>query len=394
MIGPNLRHLRVFLALSSCGSATVAAARCFVSQPAVTQSIGKLEQAAGTPLFNRTPQGFFLTDAGAMLRARVARAIGLLDQALTDVSPRLTLTATRPQLLALVAASEAQNFSLAARRLGVAQPTVHRAISQLEHEAGRPLFQRTPYGITPTRRCLALARAVKLAFVELDQANAELGELAGREVGEIVIGALPLSRSHILPHALTAFRRLRPTQSISVIDGPYEELLGGLRRGEIDFLIGALRNPQPIDDVEQEALFDDTLVLLSGADHPVLRQTPLTVEALRRYPWLVPRSGTPTRAQFDLLFQRAGVPPPESIIETGSVILMREMLAESDHLACISRLQAIREIGRHLVAALPFAIEQSARPIGLTFRKGWVPTPAQNVLLDEIRKKQSGGHNL
>jgi LysR family transcriptional regulator, regulator for genes of the gallate degradation pathway len=205
---------------------------------------------------------------------------------------------------------------------------------------------------------------------------------------------MPLSRSHVLPHALSAFRRLRPTQAIQVIDGLYDDLLGGLRRGEIDFLIGALRYPLPIEDIEQEALFEDTLVLLAGAHHPLLQNAAMSVATLRSYPWLVARSGTPTRTQFDLLFQREGLPPPDSIIETGSVILMREMLAESDHLACISRLQAVKEIARQLVAVLPFGMAQSGRPIGLTFRKGWMPTPAQRLLLNEIRHKRQEATSL
>lgn len=385
MIGSNLRHLRVFLAVAGTGSVTRAAEMSFVSQPAVTQATSKLEAAAGTALFHRTPQGFFPTPAGKILEQRTARAMALLDAALAEVAPRLKLTATRPQLQALVASVEAQNFSLAARRLGVSQPTVHRAITQLEREAGRILFQRSLHGIVPVKACVTLARHARLAFAELDQAVAELGELAGREVGEIVIGAMPLSRSHVLPKALAAFRQDRPRIAVRILDGPYDELLAGLRRGEIDFLIGALRDPLPINDVVQEPLFDDTLALLAGPGHPLLDRPAPSPADLAEWPWLVARRGTPTRQQFDLLFTNAGVTPPASLIETGSVILMREMVQDSRHLACISRLQAEREIERGLVRMLPVDMAGSARPIGLTMREGWAPTPAQAALLAEIR---------
>eukprot|EP01036_Dinobryon_divergens_P048007 gene48007-64415_t len=77
---------------------------------------------------------------------RLRRALALLDPALTALAPRLTRTATVAQLNALIAVTECESFSAAARRLNVAQPTVHRAISQLEGEVGQPLFDRTSHG--------------------------------------------------------------------------------------------------------------------------------------------------------------------------------------------------------------------------------------------------------
>ncbi|SLN49097.1 HTH-type transcriptional regulator GbpR [Aquimixticola soesokkakensis] len=385
MIASNIRHMRAFLAVAETGSITQAAAQCFVSQPAVTQAIAKLEAQADMPLLLRTPQGIFLTEAGQYLQRRVARAIAMLDAALVEISPRLPLTATRAQLQALIAACEVQNFSLAARKLGIAQPTVHRAITQLEREAGRALFQRSPSGIAPTRQCAALARSARLAFVEFDQADAELGDLLGREVGEIVVGSMPLARSYVLPRALAAFRDIRPLLSVRVLDGPYDELLGALRRGEIDFLIGALRFPAPIEDIEQEVVFFDDLVLLAGAGHPLTQKPPCQISALQDYPFLVSRKGTPTRDQFEAMFTRAAIAPPRAVIETGSLILMRETILDRKHLACVSRLQARTEIAQGLVQVLPLAVENSARPIGITTRAGWTPTPAQKVLIDAVR---------
>ena len=389
VIGANLRHLRVFLAVAVGGSVTGAAEVCRVSQPAVTQAIAKLERLANVPLFSRSSQGLFATEAAVMMRARVATALSLLDAAFAEFAPRLSLTATRAQLAALIATAETQNFSLAARRLGIAQPTAHRAVAQLEQEAGRDLFQRTAHGVLATRACAAVVRAARLAFVELDQAEAELADLVGRDVGEIVIGAMPLSRSYVLPQALGQFRKLRPLMPVRILEGTYDELLAGLRRGEIDLLIGALRFPAPIDDIRQQPLFDDSLVLLAGEGHPLLTR-PVALADLTAFPWLVPRRETPSRLQFDAMFCGAGLPAPQGLIETGSVILMREMVQDSRHLACISRAQASGELSRGLVRALEFSVPGPARPIGLTLREGWRPTPAQAALLDAIRQVTEG----
>ena len=380
----NLRHLRIFIAVCETGSISGAAALCNVSQPAVTQVIGKLERVAGQPLFLRRPRGMFMTAAGQALAGRVARAFAYLDRALGDLNPRLRLTATAAQLQALIAMREAENFTLAARRLGLAQPTVHRAVTQLAQEAGRPLFERTSYGMIATRPAHALAQAARLAFAELEQAEADLADMLGREVGRIVVGAMPLSRSHILPRTIARFRARRPTLPVKALDGPYEDLMAGLRRGEVDFLVGALRDPAPIGDIEQERLFDDVLVMVARPDHPLAREDALALDDLARFPFVVSTEGTPTRRAFDRLFERAGC-RPQSLIETGSMILMRELLRISDHIGCISRLQVEAELALGAMIVLPFAMEDTARPIGLTLRSGWVPTAAQREFLDALR---------
>lgn len=370
----NFRHLRLFLAVAEQGSITRAAELGLVSQPAVTQAIAKLERDAAATLFRRTPQGLFPTEVGEMLVARVCRAFALLDPALDAVAPRLRLTATVSQVEALIAMREAENFTLAARRLGIAQPTVHRAITQLEQEAGRTLFERTGHGMLATRAAQALADAARLAFAELDQAAADVAEMTGREVGRIVVGAMPLSQSSVLPAAIARFRAARPTLPILVHDGHYDELLAGLRRGDIDLLIGALRDPAPVADVEQRWLFDDDVALVARPGHPILSEAAIGPELLAGYPWVVNRDGTPIRAHFDRLF--AGGERPRSIVESGSVVLTRELLAASDHLGCVSRLQAEAEEGA--LAILPFAMPDTLRTIGLTLRAGWMPTRAQS----------------
>lgn len=380
----NLRHLRIFLAVCETGSVSRAAELGHASQPAVTQVIGKLERTAGQPLFLRRPRGMFTTAAGETLAIRVRRAFARLDRALDEISPRLRLTATTAQLQALIAMREAENFTLAARRLGLAQPTVHRAVTQLAAEAGRPLFERSSYGMIATRPANALAQAARLAFAELDQAEADLAEMLGREVGRIVVGSMPLSRSHLLPRTIARFRARRPTLPVKALDGPYDDLVAGLRRGEVDFLVGALRDPAPIGDIEQEPLFDDVLVMVARPGHPLASERNPSIADLARFPVVVSPEGTPTRRAFDLIFERGGC-RPVSLIETGSMILMRELLRVSDHVGCISRLQVEAEVALGAMVVLPFAMGGTARPIGLTLRSDWVPTAAQKEFLDALR---------
>ncbi|AVW91089.1 LysR family transcriptional regulator [Celeribacter baekdonensis] len=384
-VSRNIRHFRVFLAVAELNSLTLASETCNVSQPAVSQSLHKLERAAGGDLFTRARLGVFLTPRGELLARRLKRAFAHLDPVLGDLSPRLQITVTIAQLQALIAVREAENFTLAAQRLGLAQPTVHRAVSQIETVAGRPLFERAAHGLIPTPAAKALAQAARLAFSELDQADAELAEFDGQEVGRIAIGALPLSRSILLPRALAAFRERRPRLSIEVNDGPYDDLLNGLRRGDLDVIIGALRMPAPIEDVMQEALFNDELAFVARPDHPLVGTAP-ALESLTDRQWVVPRPGSPSRGQFDAYFADRGIAPPASLIECGSILFMREMLSAGPFIGCISGAQAEAEIAKGLIARINVTGAWPGRAIGLTTRRNWEPTKSQALLLDLLRQ--------
>ena len=380
---PSIRHMRMFQTLAETHSVTRTAEICHVSQPAVTQAMNKLERDAGQPLFQRSPQGIFPNEAGAAMARRTRRALSFLDAAMADMARAVRFQATRPQLQALIAVTEAENFTLAARQLGLAQPTVHRSTSMLEQAAGVQFFERTAHGLIATRAARHLAQAARLAFAEMDQAESELAALAGREVGRIVIGALPLSRSTLLPGAMLAFRKLHPGIPFEVIDGRYDELLAGLRRGEIDIMIGALRIPSPIEDIEQQPLFDDSVVIVAGRGHPLLARDALSPADLAAYPWVVARSGTPIRTALEALLPEDRI---RGAIVTSSVILLREILGNSDYLGALSRVQVLPEGESASLGVVRLELPDSMRPIGITTRAGWEPTAAQRRFLELLRQ--------
>lgn len=178
----NLRHLRALKTVHQAGSITAAAELTFLSQPAITQGIAKLEAAFGAKLFLRGRKGMAPTPAGDAVARRVDRALAILSAGCLKAAQRarahrdtpFDLSVTAKQLRALVAMARHGSFSAAARDLGVAQPSLHRIARDLEHVAGFALYEKTSSGIALTPGARILDRAAKLTFAELRQAFDEV----------------------------------------------------------------------------------------------------------------------------------------------------------------------------------------------------------------------------
>ncbi|MFT3998302.1 MAG: LysR family transcriptional regulator, partial [Asticcacaulis sp.] len=187
-------------------SALKAAEGIHMSQPAVTGAVSALETLIGQPLFTRTPRGMEPTQAGQLFCARAQAAVAHLEAAEVFLNARrgghrlpMHRLVSEGQLRALSAIIETGGFSQAARRLGLAQPSVHRAARELETLCGLTLFRRTPGGIEPTAEAREVARRGDLFGRELQAGVDELAELKGVVDGTLSIGALPLARSEWLP---------------------------------------------------------------------------------------------------------------------------------------------------------------------------------------------------
>ncbi len=392
---PNLRHLRVFLAVTEKKSITRASNSIFLSQPAITQAIAKLEQQLGAPLFERHSDGMYPTISGEVWRNRVSRAIEHLQIATLEVVKENTLKDTTPknliglisttQLKALVAVCEVQNFSIASRNLAVSQSSVHRAARDLERLLGVTLFEKNSIGILTTKAARTLSTATKLAFSELRQGIYEINALQRRDVSTISVGCMPLARTTILPKSILRFNDGHPDVNINVTDGPYPDLLHHLRQGDIDMMLGALRYPAPADDVIQEELWAPSLSIVARSDHPLMKQKNVSAQDLAQYAWVVPAKSTPTRQAFEAIFNDAGEPLPTRIVESSSQILIRELLLESDRLTLITASQIEREINIGLLKKVTFPLEHTRRPIGLCVRKSWLPTVTQSHFLSMLR---------
>lgn len=392
----NLKHLAAALAVQQTGSITSASEKVFLTQSAVSQAIKGLEHDLGHRLFITSGAGATATEGGQRFLNRVTRALGHLRDIEELVSRssgerrHIKGRVTASHLRALVEVAELHSYSAAAVRLGVSQPSVHKAIKSLEEVCGIRLFKRRPRGVDPSLLARQIAVSASLCFAELDQGTDELEEQTGITGGRLRIGALPLAQASIVPSAALRILKRFPHSRISIVDGPYEEQLKYLIHGKIDIIIGALRNPQPSHHIIQEQLFSDPLCIVTGANHPMAKQLVRSAEQLQKLRWIAPRPGTPARKVFEHYFSRAGMAPPPNFIECGSLVTIRGLLMNSDFAALLPAKQVELDVATGSLAISPQPLTGTSRDIGLAYRKDWVPTALQKEFITTVRRLVRG----
>jgi DNA-binding transcriptional LysR family regulator len=91
----DLLHLEHFLAVVDEGTFTRAAERVNRTQPAISQSVRRLEEEVGAPLFARDVHDVTLTEVGRVLAESARRLLAMRDDALRQVAELRTLKAGR-----------------------------------------------------------------------------------------------------------------------------------------------------------------------------------------------------------------------------------------------------------------------------------------------------------
>ncbi len=306
------------------------------------------------------------------------------------IGPRLP---TSSQIRAFLALSRAGSYSSASRATGLSEASLHRSVADLAAALGAPVIERRGHSLLLTQRGKDAVRRFTLAIGEIESALVELAATQGRETGRIVIGAMPLSRSRLLPLTISAFRAAHPKVGLSIVEGSYADLIGPLREGHISIMLGALRL-EPGPDLKSTPLFHDQPIIVGRAGHPLALSGDLSGPSLASYSWIVPGAGAPLRTLWVRMFQSLGTEPPPVLIECGSVITIRELLLGSDQLTLLSPDQVAVELEAGWLEKIGSAPGHLDRTIGVTVREDWRPTPLQLAFLGMLTKAaEACGHS-
>jgi DNA-binding transcriptional LysR family regulator len=180
------------------------------------------------------------------------------------------------------------SFSAAAEALAFTQSAVSQQVAALERETGTRLIERGVRPVRLTDAGRALMGHAEAVLAHLDEAEQELGELAGLRRGRLRLAGFPTAVETLVPRAVARFHQRHPDVALTVLDDHGQGLVPRLARWELDLALIYEHQALPEPDVELERthLLDDPFDLAVPDGHPLAGRTSVALEELADETWI------------------------------------------------------------------------------------------------------------
>ena len=170
-------------------------------------------------------------------------------------------------LVVLDALLRESSVTQAAKQVGLSQSATSHALGRLRRLLGDPVLVRTPQGMTPTPRAIALAEPIRSALEQLEQSLAPPRpfdpsqsshgfDLALEDAGQV--GLLPLLAERLEVEAPGVDLRIHAASAGSPVDG--------VAAGTVDLALAV--SPELMEGLYAELVFTTPYVSIVRADHP------------------------------------------------------------------------------------------------------------------------------
>jgi DNA-binding transcriptional LysR family regulator len=283
-------------------------------------------------------------------------------------------------LVLVDALSEQGSVVAAAAHLRVTQPALTRALRDLETILGVSLYERGPRGVTPTIYGTAFTEHARTVLAQLTQAGRHVAELADAELGTVTVGTHLAGSNLLLPRAIAALKAERPYVTVVIREATPEALLADLEAGRVDFIVGRLTAVRE-RTTKQHRLYDEPVRLVARAGHPAHALRSPVLSDLVDFPWILPGDETALRGELEEVFLRHDLPLPANRIECTSILILRNLLVETDMIAALPMLIAGDDAR---LAVLPVSLEPMSHTVGITQPAQRPPSPSARALLDRL----------
>jgi len=284
------------------------------------------------------------------------------------------------QLRAFVQVANAGTFTRAAEELHLAQSAVSQAIGRLEGELGFELLRRTSRGVELTEAGAAVFERAREIVAGADAIRSDLAALRGLLEGTVALGTMLPPGPIDLPGLLASFHAAHPGIAVRVLEGSAPDILGQLRRDDLDVAFTGVTADALDDGLAGEQMLAEELLLIA----PPGRSSARALAELTGAPFVGYRRGSALRYTVDRALRAAGA-SPQIVFESDELVSVRELVARGLGSSIVPR--STVDADGPQVTAVSIGLE---RPLTLVWRERRQP-PAAAAFLEYVRAAAAGG---
>ncbi|WP_323018791.1 LysR substrate-binding domain-containing protein [Castellaniella sp.] len=289
------------------------------------------------------------------------------------------------QLLVFERVATLGSMHKAAEAVHMTQPNVVKIVRQLEDLLDVTLFERHSKGVRLTVFADHLLERIRPMLGDARAMSEELTALRGGDGGQVAVGTLISASAWLLPESAALMKQRHPKVGLMIQEATNDILFPMLQVGELDVILGRLPD-SPGEGVETHAIYQDELMIVARAKHPLSQGAECAVRDLLDYPWIVPSNASPVRRQVDQFFLSRQMPIPDNQIVSLSMLTNLGILARSDALAMLPSVAARPLIQVGVLFEVPIHVRLPFGAIGYSVRADRALVPAAAAFVQVLRE--------
>ena len=276
------------------------------------------------------------------------------------------------------------SMAKAATHLRVKQPSVSRAIGDLEAALGVRLLDRSSRGVEPTIYGDALLKCGVAAFDDLRQGIRTIEFLSDPTAGELRIACVASAAAMIVPSAVHSFAQTYPRAVVHVDETALSSQLAGLRDRKYDFGITRLGSPLPgeLQDLTVDILLDDRFVVAAGNHNRWARRRQIDLAELVDAPWILAAPNTGNYSFLADAFRERGLGMPKATLVTLSLHIVAQLLANGEYVTAFPR----SWVRFNSLKILPVNLPVRPCPLAILTLKNRTLSPVVGRFIENVRK--------
>ncbi len=266
------------------------------------------------------------------------------------------------------------------------QSTASKMLRDVEDVFQATLFERGPRGMILTPLGQFAVDNARAQLSRLQRFSEEFSARRAGGYGTLAVGAITGAAPDLVARAVAEIKGRRPQLSVALHGETSDGILSELEAGRLDLAVGRFSAERHRTVFAFEPLAEERLVVVARAGH---RQATGAhrLEDLQDCAWVLQPVSNPSRQALDAAFDRAGLRRPRETIECSSILLILNLVQESDAVALLPQAVVLAHLRAGLFTVLDIRPEIRLSGFGLVTRRKEPLEPAALEFCDILRAR-------